>query len=212
MKKKIILLLLLLIPTSVHALCNDSEKIRLNKLASNVTYSYTYEESNQDISYTVTISNLSKDLIIRDRYNGKDYRGNGQDIVIKGYAQQTTAKFYIYADNQSCYSSSILTNAISFPAYNPYYNDDVCKKAQGYIYCRKWIIMPYSYEEFKSKVNKYISENTVTKEEIYEIEPGPSLFDIIGIIYVKTYFIILPLIILICLIIIYRLNQKNKLV
>lgn len=211
MKKKIILIMFLIIPFTVHAKCSDAEKIRLSKLVTNVSYSYTYNESGDSMTYDVTITNLTKDFIFYDRTDDVQYSVDGE-LTIKGFKPNDTVKFDIYTENEECYNPPISYHSITFPNYNPYYKDELCKQAKGYMYCNKWVKMPYKYDEFKKEVTKFINEKAKkeNKKETIQVEQK-GIFDYLGEIYVKTYFIILPVVIIGCLVYIWKLNKKNQL-
>ena len=213
MKKYLLFAILLVLPLNIKAKCDNVEKVRLNKLASNVSFTYTYNENNNDVNFDVTITNLTKDLVIYDKYTENEYKNINKEIIIKDYKPNTSVRYYIYAKDDTCISSPLNSYMINFPSYNPYYKDELCKQATDYIYCKKWINMPYKYEEFKKNVNKYIEDSKKTpieEQEVVEIKGG--ILDTIGFIYVKFYYIILPLIIVVCLFGMHQLNKKNKLV
>ncbi len=212
MKKILLIALLLLLPFSAKARCTDAEKIKLNKLASNVSFTYNYTEKNGKITFDVTVTNLTKDLILYDRDKDTQHNVNGE-ITIKGYEPASSASFYVFAKDDTCIYSAIATNTINFPSYNPYYNDPLCKEAPNYEYCKKWVNNTSDYNTFKSNITKYIKDKKA--EEVVdnkEEENVSGIFDYVFEFYVRFYFIILPLIIITCLSLIYYLNKKNSLI
>src|SRR5574344_531645 len=77
MKGKILLIfiaILMMLPVYVKASnCDYSEQARLKRLASNVTTSYDYIESNDSVKFSVTLTNLNSDIYILDKSTGKTY-------------------------------------------------------------------------------------------------------------------------------------------
>ncbi len=212
MKKYLPLLLILLLPIKTLAKCTDSDRVKLHKLASNVTFSYEYVEKDNRVTFNIIVTNLTKDLILYEKSNNREYNQNGE-LTIKGYGKDDIAKFYIYAKDDTCISSPLISNIMNFPSYNPFYKDDICKQIPNYTYCKKWINNPYDYETFKKNAYKFIEENKKQKiEEEKQVEQVKSMFDYLGEFYVRFYYLILPTIIVICFAMMYKLNKKNKLV
>lgn len=212
MKKYILLIVLLFVPFKVEASCDNAEKVKLNKMASNVSFTYSYVEKNNTVTFDVTVTNMTKDLVLYDKNSDTEYKNTNKEITIKGYKPNVMARFFIYAKDDTCIASPISTYTINFPNYNPYYKDELCKEASDYMYCRKWINMPYNYDEFKQNIKKYISDSQYNEDDTVIIEEeAKGIFDVVGEIYVKYYYIILPAIIISCLIGIYHLNKKNRL-
>lgn len=211
MKKKIIFLVLLtlivFLPKNVKADCSDAEIIRLQKLANNVNINYTYNSKTD--SFDIIITNLKKDLILKDYYTHKTYNID-KEIILRNETSGEH-KYYIYAKNKTCDKDALITKHISIPFYNDFSNYSECDKYENKTYCQKWLKSPLTYEMWKNKIKEYNSKEQIieNKKEISEFD---KYLEIIKNVYVKYYYIILPSIITVLAIIIYIKNKKESLI
>ena len=211
MKKYLFLPLLFLVffPSIAKAECEDSEIIRLQKLAKNVTTSYVYDEDKG--RFTITLSNLTKDLIVYSNDNGVEYSVNGDlnlDNLFSG-----KHSYEIYASNILCKDEELATKNISLPYRNPYYNSKECKGIENYSYCNKWTDNSISYEIWLKKVTNYkknikMKDNTNSKKT----STINKIFKQIGKFYGRYYLIILPIVIAALAGFIFYKNKKDSLV
>ena len=180
MRNRIIfLLLLLLLPVAVNAYeCNDNEIARLRKVASNVTASYDYQEANNNVTFSVTLTNLTNDVYIIDSVTGASYYYNGNnEITINGYAAGTKIKYYIYPTKQNCMESYLNVRYVNLPYYNQYYNSEVCINNTNQL-CNKWRKTTLSYEEFVKRIKE--NNNDGQQEEIQNNEEKNTIFDYVS--------------------------------
>ena len=181
MKMKIILMtLLILFPASTKALeCSYAEQARLRKIASNVTASYEYVESNDTVKFNITLSNITNEIYIHDNNRNTDYYFNGSnEIVINGYEAGTNVRYLIYPTKSDCTKSYLANKYVNLPYYNKYYKDPLCE-GKNYSICGRWQKVSLSYDEFVKTINDYDKNNkNGIKEEIKE-EKG-NIFDLIS--------------------------------
>ncbi len=207
-----LLIILVLFPYQIKAAnCLDSQISEIQKLSANVAYSYTYNEINNNVTFDITFTNLNGKLLIKDTSNGKIYSSN-KDVTVKGLKPNKEYRYEVYSKGFVCISDSLRTIYVKTPSYNKYYKSELCKDIQEYKYCRKWINLNITDAEFKKKVNEYLLEkNRQEKEAVAEKQGLARLVEIITNSYKRYYYIILPLIIVVCGIIIYRDDKKNEL-
>lgn len=204
---KLILFMAILFPFSVDAaLCDNAEKIRLQSLAQNITYSYDYIEENGNVSFTFTFNNMHSDLYLIDTKNKTTFNYSGEELVLGGFKDGTSYKFEVRTTNVFCNSSTLYYIYITTPAYNPYYSDPICI-GLDYKYCNKWQKNTFSYDDFIKDVENY-KQSLIEQPE--QIEDVKGIFDTIIEFYSKYYYIILPIIIGLGLIYIIILMIKRK--
>ena len=191
--------------------CKYSEISKLKKIASNVTTKIDYIESNNTVTFSVTLTNLNKDIYFVDKTTGKEYRFTKEEITITGYSSGLKVQYDFYPVNENCNDQVIYNLWISLPTYNKYYNDAVCKGIETYTLCQKWSSHNLSYDKFKEKVEEYKNSLIINppKEDnpIYE---EYSIFSIIIEYLIRYYYVILIIIIIICAIGIYFQNKKDS--
>lgn len=211
MKKKMafFLLVYLCFPAfmSVKAECNQQETIRISKLMSNVNSSYTFNEEDQ--SFTIRFTNLVDDLYLySEDYFVAYYPENGE-VVIDGQLSGTSYAFTIRSTK--CDDTKI-DRYIALPSYNYRYQEEICNGVTGLNICNKWSNVPdLTDEEFIAEVTAYKNRKATQEQEQEEVD---GLFDIIINFFVKYYFIVIPVVIVLCIIGIVlkvKLNKKNKL-
>ena len=205
---KLILFMVILIPFSVDAdICDYSEKVRLQTLAQNITYSYDYVEENGNVSFTITFNNMHSDLYLINSNNDSVFNYSGEELVLGGFKDNTSYKFEVRTNNIFCNSSALYYIYITTPTYNPYYSDPICVGIEEYKYCNKWQKNPYSYKQFIEHAEDY--KNSLIEQPKQE-EVVKGIFDIIIDFYCKYYYIILPTVIVLGLIYIIILMIRRK--
>ena len=178
MKRKIIfnifvILLLFLFVfncTKVKAACSTEEKNKLIQLAYNVKFDYELlpNEGNNDRSFSLTISNLTKDLEVRYSYSTYKYDEKSKTPGIikmdEYFAGGITHKIKIYSSSSAtCKSIFLTTKYVSIPKFNPYFETDDCKKYPDFKLCNMWYEGDITRSEFKEKLETYIKD--LNKEE-----------------------------------------------
>lgn len=210
--KLIFLLVVITCPIKALGYCTTEDKIRYSTLATNITTSYDYVESEDSVSFDITIHNVHKDLILVDKKTGIRYSSKNKDLnnfVIYNVNDGDSYTFEVYADNSDCSYRLYNTLYVTIPKYNKYYDYPVCKDASDYIYCQKWVeIGDLSYNELVDLVNdyKYKDANVVPQP----IEDENNWWYIIGNFWAKYYVYISVGVIVICLPIIIIKNRKDK--
>jgi len=214
MKEKIILLLILaIIPIKINAECSTTELSRLKTLANNINLSYEYDEANPS-NFRVVINNIVPEIYVTDQYNIDYYtyqNANNGEVITNNYIGATNIKFNIYSNNVNCQSELLTTKTITLPLYNSYYYDNVCIGLEDYELCQKWNSYTGTFEEFQTTVNKY-KESLNKKQEDKQQTNSISRNNFILDFYLKYYYIILPIIIVLSSAYIYFKNKKDKLI
>ena len=207
MKKYLFLTLLFLVflPTIVKGYCDDSEVVRLQKLAKNVNASYIYDDASQ--KFSITLLNLKKDLIIKDLINNKSYNIDGEFTFHNLNSGKHT--YVIYANNKECTTYSLSTINVEIPYFNVYSTYEECKGIENYSYCSRWVKNVIPNDIWKTKVELY--RKSIEIKEVQKKNEKSLLQSIIDI-YLNYYYIMLPSTILIIIIVIIVENRKNRLV
>lgn len=202
----VLLLVLLLLPTSIAAACTDGEVVALSKMAGNVTFTPVFIEETG--TFNVIVSNLNPNFYFTDVAHNQNYMYTSSEMVLSNFTPSKSFRFKFYSANAACYGNTILSKYVTFPGYNPYYKDPVCQGLENYSFCQKWNNYSYSHEQFVEMVNKYKQEEK--KQEEIPKEEVKGFYDYLFLYYSKYYYIILPILIIICLIIIVRRKKKEE--
>src|SRR5574344_39182 len=218
MKGKILLIfiaILMMLPVYVKASnCDYSEQARLKRLASNVTTSYDYIESNDSVKCSVTLTNLNSDIYILDKSTGKTYYYNGSnELTIDGYNAGTKIRYIIYAVKANCVASYLSNKYVNLPYYNKYYKDTLCLGMEQYSICSRWSNINISYSEFTSMIATYKSGNNSTNEESKNDSNNTSsttIFDYIFNFIIEYYVYLIIGVSIFILIIIFVRTKKNS--
>lgn len=212
MKKiiKLFVLLLVVFPTSTYAYynaCNNTDTVKLNKLASNILTNYTYTETNEGIKFKVIINNLNSNLYIYDVNKKQTYYSTGE-ITLENYYQNQTLEYKVYSNLPYCKGYYINSIFVKLPSYNKYYKDELCAGIEDYKLCRKWINVNLSYDEFKKEIIAY--KDSLNKKGDNKIENTKSIYEVILDFYLDYYYIILPITILLGGTIIFLIKKKQE--
>lgn len=207
----IFILLVILFPMNTKALmCSNADKVKFQDMAQNITSTYSYVENNGNVNFSITLSNIPEKFIIKDANNDKIYNYTSSEITLNGFDYGKSYRFDIYVDDINCFLDKIYSIYVSLPAYNIYYNDEVCEGIESYKYCNKWQSIPFTYDDFIANVTDY-RLSLYKLEDLDDYYSYNGMFDTVIEFYVKYYYIILPAIIMIGLFGIYRYNKKNDL-
>ena len=213
--KRLVLLLFLFFSMSRvnAAACDNALKVDYQNRATNISYTYTYNDSNN--TFNILFTNITDGLFLMDMNNMKEYRNNAE-ITVYNAIPGNRYRFGVFtSDDNPCKHSSVYNIYVSLPFYNPYYNDALCDGINNYKYCKKFVKKNITYDEFKENVVNYrnsleqssgIKDDDVIKPTLLE-----KIFNSILDLYIKYYFVILPSIIVITIIIIIRESNKDKL-
>ena len=171
MKKGLIIFtfIFLFVP-SIASACTKAEINRLNTIAKNVdiTYDYYYDENN-NVRFTITLTNLHDNIKIYDVFNNKYiFSNNTKEITMNNFLPGVSYKFNIYGNTSSCKDEFVLTLYKTTPGYNSYSTDELCKGIEEFELCQKGRTAPITYDKFKELVLKYKKEkepNIITDDE-----------------------------------------------
>lgn len=210
----IIFAIMMMFPICVKASsCGYNEQARLRKVSTNVVPSYTYTENGDDVSFTVTLTNLNSDLYIVDNTSGirYDYNGNSE-ISISGYKPGANIRYTIYTTKTDCFDAiTYLTiKYVNLPYYNKYYKDSLCVGMESYSICSKWQPVSYNYDEFKTKINWYKEEAKEEEESNSTVDNSKNVFDYIFEFISKYYVYMIAVFTLVFLLVTFVKNKKNQ--
>lgn len=207
MKKKAFIMMLficlLVFPFSIKAFCYSKDKIKFQKLAENIDYTYVFDENTK--TFNIIFTNLQTSLSLNEVVYPD------QETTLTGFIPGNSYNFVVKTNDSSCYDETIKTIYVNLPIYNANYSDPLCQGLHDYDICQKWGKYISNRSEFEKQVQKI---NSSTKEDNSEEETQKEykgIFDYLANIFVNSYYVVLPIIIVICLFGIYRLNKKEKL-
>lgn len=192
--------------------CDNSMKVDYQNRAKNISYSYTYNDSNN--TFNILFTNVTDSLYLIDMDTMQEYRNN-PEITISNVTPGNSYRYGVFtSDLNPCSNSSIYNIYVTLPFYNPYYSDPLCAGINTYKYCKKFINKSVSYEEFKENVTNYKNSfiNNDSKDDNNNDKTiVEKIFNKLFDFYLDYYFVILPIIIVITLIAIYKENKKDSL-
>lgn len=150
-------------PLITHAECDYQRKAELSRMASNVQFSYTYDEN---IDFTVNITNIIDDIYVSyfnpGTLSNEILNGVGEKSIQVGAG--VTIGFEIYSNDPNCRGDKLLTKYVSTPSPNRFYQFDECKKYPNFKYCQLWLNTAIDISQFREEFNKYetslIQKNT----------------------------------------------------
>lgn len=202
-------IIMFVLPMVANAECSYSEKVRLQKLAGNVSFSYNYIETDSGVTFDVIVSNLTNELYMVDYSTGQTYYSNNEDFVIRGYDHGKSIRFDFYVKDKTCSETSIFSNYVTLPSYNYYYKKEICEGLEDYKLCQKWVKINMTYEQFKEEIKKYKNKNNITQDEQTLIDSFN--WDIVVEFWAKYYIYILVGIIALCGVTMYIYDKKSEL-
>jgi len=207
------LFLFLLIPDVVIGAwyCDYADMAKVKNIASNITTSYDYKINNNKADFTITITNIYKDIYIYDTFHDKYYYPKkGQDmteVTLSNFPSGGSYLFQVYTTIDKCEEEIVYSFYVTTPTYNKYYNDALCRDYQGYELCNRWAnLNNMSYEEFKRSMTEYINSNKKTDDIVEDEEEIQDLIEF----YLEYYMYILPTIIVTLLGIIYLIKKSDS--
>ena len=205
MRKKTFMMLftcLLLFPFSIKAICYSKDKVRFQKLAENIDYTYVFDENSK--TFNIIFTNLQQSLSLNEIIYP------GQETTLTGFLPGNSYNFVVKINDLECYNETVKTIYVNLPAYNANYNDPLCQGLHDYDICQKWGNYISDRSEFEKQIQKINTSVNENDNQISE-EEYKGIFDYLANIFVNTYYIVLPIIIVVCLIGIYKLNKKDRL-
>lgn len=213
-KKILVFSLLLFIPNIVNAECSYNEKVRLQSLASNLSFTYNYKEidnGNQfyGINFSITITNLEPELYIVDESKGNVYYyNNKKEVTSDDYTDGITVGFKVYANSGSCKGEYLITNYVTLPPYNRFYRDPICNGVNNYHLCNRFSRVTLSYDDFIKEVTNY-KEQLNKPDEVPKKEKDNEIIEKVISFLSKYSFYLFGGIIVICSSLIFYLSRKD---
>lgn len=143
---------LFMFPLLTNAQCSYERQAELSKIAANVKFSYTYDTSNSEPTFTVYIANITNDIYVEDGY-GEVFTKDTN----KTYTHGQSIDFYIYSRDNNCYGEKLMNQYITIPNFNVFSTYSECKNHPEFKYCQAWIDAgnEFSKDEFTAELNKY---------------------------------------------------------
>lgn len=215
MKKKIMFLLISIfisisnIYAFTYSGCDYSTVAKIKSLVTNVNISYDYHIEGNYVTFDVTLVNITPGMSFTDTLTRKKYTyadTNNGEITISGYSGES-GSYKFYSTISGCEKILYGTKYYSFPIYNEYYTDPLCK--EEYPICKKWVKSKITHQEFTNAIKEYTKPKLEEQKQEQE-NNVKGLFDYIIDFYVKYYYIILLLIIITCSSIIYIKRKKDR--
>ena len=156
----LVMIIIFIIPGIVQAECSYERTAELSRIASNVQFSYDYDD---DLNFNVTISNLTNDIYITDD-SMNFFSGTGEKNM--NYINGTSISYSIFSNDPSCKDEKLLTKYVNLPSYNYYYSSDECQRYPNFKYCTLWGATDIDVEQFESELAKYINSDDVVNNEV----------------------------------------------
>lgn len=213
MKKNLMLtsfaLVCILFPLKINAYCSFKTKDQLLKQANNIKSAYVFDESSK--TFQIIINNIPNDFAIKDISQDVEHLYSNQEIRLNGYQPGKSYRFNIYTTKDECYRDTLRYIYITLPTYNVNSTSSLCKGLEEYDICQKWGTYIRSQTEFTKEVKKIRSKMEKETKQEENKEEYQGLLGNLTQVFIKYYYIIVPVIILVGILIIYRLNKKEKL-
>lgn len=212
--KIILFTFFIILPVKAFGACTVDDKVRYLALASNITTSYDYTETNDKVIFSITIHNVHKDLVVKDNINNKSYSSNRNDLndyMISNLKDGTNYSFDVYAKSGDCSYKLLNTIYVNLPKYNKYYKDSICNGIENYNLCQRWgEVGNIGYETFKSKVEEYKKKSDVSAEIKEDNVKTRSIIEILEDFWAKYYLYITIGTIVLLIPIIIIVKKKNR--
>lgn len=201
------ILLFIICPNVDASLCSDNAKVNYQSLAKNISSTYEYVETSN--TFNIIFTNVASNLYIKNIETNETYNYTGNEMALFNFMPGQSYKFGIYTTDFDCRNDNMYTIYINLPYYNPYYNHELCSGIESYKYCKKFINRSVTYEEFINNVEDY--RKKINKSDITVSQEEKGILDYILEFYINNYYIILPIIIVLCLIYRWKYNKEQEL-
>lgn len=193
--------------------CEYDKISRLKSFVSNINLSYDYSVENNDVSFSVTVTNLVPEIYFIDSKTGVKYdywNSIDGELVINDY-KNLSGNYSFYSSIPECYGVKLGSKYYNFPNYNYYYETPICQQNRSFSLCQKWVKVTHSYSELEKIINEYNNKkNNVEPEEEENIEYKETYVNVLVKLYVKYYYYILIGIIAVCTTIMFISKKKNS--
>lgn len=212
MKKTFIFISFLLVsvmfPLKIQAYCTFKDKTKLMRQASNISSTYLFDENSK--TFNIILNNIPNQFTIRDTTKEDRYNAINQEINLKGYQPGESYRFEVYSENSDCIFDSLRSIYITLPTYNTNYTNPLCKGLEEYSICQKWGKYIPNQNDFKKEINRIRKAESDQNKKESENEKASILTQFIQIVQ-KYYYIEIPVIIILLVIVMYKQNKKGKL-
>lgn len=151
--------------------CDQYDLIKLQKLASNITTTYDYQETftpGQEygvVTFKVYINNVDSRIYLKNSTTNEIYSTLNRQIVIGNVQPGTNIALTAIANDYGCNGEELVTMYINIPSYNKFYTDGLCVKYPTNKLCKKWTLLNISYDEFRKRILKSEYEDEIVIEE-----------------------------------------------
>ncbi len=182
MIKRVLSLIILLFAINVKAIggdsCDKAELNRLKELASHLSFTYEFIETDPvdgrtSGAFSIIVDNIPKDLKVMVVYSWEmaqydefvpNTNGTGK---LSGFKDGKKVKIYVKAFvNNGCVARDIMIKTISLPYINQFINSNECKASPEFKYCRdKLTNVNISESTFKYEYQKYLKEKELGNPE-----------------------------------------------
>jgi len=212
--KKIFIFIICLFgfPMISNAACDYN---RLTSIINNVNIHYEYTIINNNPQFTITLTNLTNDLMVYDNQTKISYcnlnrcKGRFTNELKITTNKSGSYRFDFY--NLSC-SGSLGHKTISLPKYNPYYKDELCEGLSNYKQCKRWSGYSADRKTFENDIKEIKEEiernNKKDEEKIKEGKKWHEIFIEVLLDYWWLFVIFITIIIGLCYFI--RLQRKKN--
>lgn len=208
MKKFLLVIMLcILFPITAQAECSTDEKIALSKMVSNIKITPVFNEETE--KFNILISNITPNIYFMDMKTKTMYQNTKGETVIYNAEPNESYRLKFFSSINACYGETITSTYITLPGYNKYYKDPLCEGLGEYKICQKWINYNYDRTKFEEEIKKIDKKEIEKLKQQQGREVVKGIYDYLGEIYEKYYYIVLPIIIVGGIILIMRLRKKE---
>lgn len=191
------------------ATCNSTNMSNISSLANNVNIVYEVDTSKKTPVFTITLSNLTADMIVFDRNAAKTYKGfanTGSELSIK---TNTSGSYSFIIYSKQC-KEQVATKSVSLPTYNVFYGDKLCDGLDTCDVCQKWYGSNKDRKTFEQGIQECKRKNNiVVEEEEKPVTQNKAWYESLADIFLKFWWAIIILMIVV-IGIYYAIRAKQK--
>ncbi len=195
--------------TNAASSCNAQTMSNISSLANNVNIVYEVDTSSKTPIFTITLTNLTSDMIVFDRNASKTYKGfanTGSEMSVRT-KMSGSYSFIIYS--KQC-KEQVATKSVSLPTYNVYYGDKLCDGLDQCDACQKWYGSNSDRKKFEQSVQECKrKQNAVIEAEEKPVKQAQAWYESIAKIFLDFWWAIIILMIVI-IGIYYAIRAKQK--
>ncbi len=157
--------------------CTSQASALARAFVSNVNIDYEISVVNNTPNFTITMTNLTDDMLVFDNVTSKTYKQfskNGSELKITTN-KNGQYRFTIYSIK--C-KENIGEKSVILPIYNAYYSDPLCNGLESYSPCQRWSGYQGSRQKFEADIadlKKQIAANKPLED--VEVDQKKSLYD-----------------------------------